>query len=167
MTPNDPLTLLERREIEAKIAGPIVRAFAQEVGQERAIAILKSVIEDLARASGADLAQALGADTLEAFAQGLDRWKQGGALELDILVQNDRELAFNVTRCRYAEMYQALGLADLGFTLSCTRDFQLVAGFNPDITLARTQTIMQGAGHCDFRFRHEPGRASERESNAT
>ena len=40
-----------------------------------------------------------------------------------------------MTRCRYAEMYSALGLADLGGSLSCARDFALVQGFNPDIEL--------------------------------
>ena len=62
-------------------------------------------------------------------------------------------LSFDVTRCKYAEMYRALGLADLGASLSCVRDFALVEGFNPAITLERTQTLMQGAPHCDFRFR--------------
>ena len=31
--------------------------------------------------------------------------------------------------------------------------FSLIEGFNPDIELTRTQTIMQGASHCDFRFK--------------
>jgi hypothetical protein len=34
----------------------------------------------------------------------------------------------------------------------CNRDFGMVEGFNPSLTLKRTQTIMQGASHCDFRF---------------
>lgn len=29
----------------------------------------------------------------------------------------------------------------------------MIEGFNPKITLTRTQTIMEGATHCDFRFR--------------
>ncbi len=49
-------------------------------------------------------------------------------------------------------MYRDLGMANLGFALSCARDFALVEGFNPNIKLERTQTIMQGADHCDFRF---------------
>ena len=50
-------------------------------------------------------------------------------------------------------MYRALGLADLGASLSCQRDYALAQGFNPDIELTRTQTIMEGAPLCDFRFR--------------
>ena len=69
-----------------------------------------------------------------------------------MLEQSAERLSFNVTRCRYAEMYRALGLADLGSSLSCQRDFSLVEGFNPAIGLTRTQTLMEGASHCDFRF---------------
>ena len=49
-------------------------------------------------------------------------------------------------------MYRALGMADLGASLSCCRDFALVEGFDPTIRLARTQTLMEGAPFCDFRF---------------
>ena len=45
------IPLLQQREIEAGIVGPVVRAFAEEVGQERAIAVLRKVITELARQS--------------------------------------------------------------------------------------------------------------------
>ena len=147
------LPLLEQREIEARIVGPLVQAFAAEIGQVRALAIVGQVIRDLAHASGGELAQVLGDHTLEAFARSLDRWRENGALELEVLEQTPEKLSFNVTRCRYAEMYRALGLADLGASLSCQRDFALAQGFNADIHLDRTQTIMEGAPFCDFRFR--------------
>lgn len=150
------LSLLEQREIEAKIVGPLLRGFAAELGTEKTLEITRTVITALARNSGADLAQALGDESLEAFAQCLDRWSEGGALEIEIVEQSAEQLSFNVTRCRYAEMYRALGLADLGASLSCQRDFALIQGFNPAITLERSQTIMQGASHCDFRFKQPP-----------
>ena len=86
----------------------------------------------------------------------LDRWSEGGALEIDVLERSDERLDFNVTRCRYAEMYHRLGLGDLGGQLSCCRDAALAAGYDPGIELSRTQTIMQGAPYCDFRFRKRP-----------
>jgi hypothetical protein len=146
------LPLLDQREIEARIVGPLVRAFAKEIGEERTLAIVAEVIRGLARESGADLARLLGEPTLTAFARSLDRWRENGALELDLLEQSPTRLAFNVTRCRYAEMYRALGLPDLGASLSCQRDYTLAQGFNPAIELTRTQTIMEGAPFCDFRF---------------
>ncbi len=147
------LPLLHRREIEARIIGPLIAAVRAELGDEKALALLRGVIVDLARQAGAGLARELGEQTLEAFAASLDRWQEGGALEIDLIEQSADRLSFNVTRFKYAEMYRALGLADLGGSLSCQRDFALIEGFNPDITLERTQTLMEGASHCDFRFR--------------
>ena len=82
---------------------------------------------------------------------------------MDVLEQSEEKLSFNVTRCRYAEMYRALGIPELGALLSCNRDFSLVEGFNPDVKLTRTQTVMEGASHCDFRFelRRPPARTTE------
>ena len=69
--PADPaakLTLLERREIEARIVGPLVRAFVEELGEERALAVVRRVISGLAREAGAELARSMGEESLEAFA---------------------------------------------------------------------------------------------------
>src|SRR3954465_12159220 len=153
--PGPKLTLLQRREIEARIVGPLVRAMRDEIGEERSLALLRGVIGELARQSGGDLARSLGDASLAAFSSCLGHWSQDGALEIDLLAQSADRLEFNVTRCRYAEMYHALGLADLGPSLSCRRDFTLVEGFNPEIRLSRTQTIMEGAPFCDFRFHAE------------
>jgi hypothetical protein len=146
------LPLLKQREVEARIVGPLIRAFAAEIGEERTLAIVRPLIRELARESGGELARFLGERTMEAFAKTLERWRENDALEIEILEQSPARLSFNVTRCRYAEMYRALGLADLGATLSCQRDAALIEGFNPDIQLTRTQTIMEGAACCDFRF---------------
>jgi hypothetical protein len=156
----DSLPLLRQREIEARVVGPLIRGFEAELGREKTLAIVRQVIVNLAHESGADLATRLGESTLEAFTKGIQRWTEGGALELEILEESPDRLAFNVTRCKYAEMYRSLGLADLGASLSCCRDFALIEGFNPDIALERTQTLMEGATHCDFRFRGAPSTES-------
>jgi hypothetical protein len=54
-------------------------------------------------------------------------------------------------------MYRRLGIADLGPVLSCSRDAAMIEGFNPAIAFTRTQTLMEGSAHCDFRYRIEPG----------
>jgi hypothetical protein len=40
---------------------------------------------------------------------------------------------------------------------SCARDFALINGFNEKISLRRTQTIMDGADHCDFCYTAKKG----------
>ena len=73
------LPLLEQREIEARIVGPLVRAFASELGNEKALAVVGHVVRELARQSGGELRAILGDQTLMAFAQSLDRWRENGA----------------------------------------------------------------------------------------
>ena len=80
-------------------------------------------------------------------------WSDGGSLEIEWLQKSAENLDFNVTRCRYAEFYKELGLLELGYLFHCNRDFAMVEGFSRGIELRRTQTIMEGASHCDFRFR--------------
>ena len=149
--------LLARRQIEAQIAGPLIKAFMAEIGEERALEIAREVIVSLARESGEMLREFAGGDSLEAFAKGMSLWSQDDAVTFDLIELTPEKISMNTTRCRYAEMYRELGLADLGFTLSCARDFALVEGFNPKIKLKRTQTIMEGADHCDFRFALQKG----------
>lgn len=148
--------VLKRREIEARIIGPIVEALAKEFDRERVLAIVAETIINVARKQGAERASAMGDDSLIAFSNSAGDWRKGNALEIEVLEQNAERYDFNVTRCRYAEMYRSLGMAELGAVLSCNRDYSLVEGFNPEIKLERKQTIMQGAPCCTFRYSRQP-----------
>lgn len=148
-----PLPLLRQREVEAGVIAPLVAAFAAEVGEERAREIASGVIRGLAREGGCAAAAALGGNGLPELKRAVERWTEGGALELEVLRDDAGAFEFNVVRCRYAEMYRRLGLADLGPVLSCDRDAAMIEGFNPAIAFARTQTLMEGAPYCDFRYR--------------
>lgn len=71
---------------------------------------------------------------------------------MEIVEKSAKSLAFNVKRCKYAEMYKELGIGELGKILSCNRDAAMIEGFNPKIKFLRTKTIMEGAPICDFRY---------------
>lgn len=144
--------VLPRREIEARIVGPLLEALGEEFDREKVLAVAREVIVGIAYEQGEQLAESLGGCTLAHFAASMEAWKKGDAIELEVLEQTDESFTFNMTRCSYAELYQDLGIPELGTLLSCNRDFALIEGFNPDVTLTRTQTIMDGAPHCDFRF---------------
>jgi len=142
--------VLRRREIEARIVAPLLERFGQEFGEDRVRELAAEVVVDVAKSQGAAMAEIVGANDLAAFAGTMDAWTAGGALEIEVVEQTPTRFAFNVNRCKYAEMYRELGAGDLGATMSCNRDGTMVGGFNPDITFTRTQTIMGGATHCDF-----------------
>lgn len=145
--------VLARREIEARIVGPLVERLSAEFGSERVHAIVRDEIVEIARRQGAALAESVGANDIESFTVALAAWSRDGALETEMVELSEERFAFNVTRCKYAELYRALGLAELGATLSCNRDGALMEGFNPNVEFRRTQTIMGGATHCDFDYR--------------
>jgi len=153
--------VLRRREIEARVLGPVIEALGKEFGRERVIEVVRETIIGIARKQGAELAAARGDSSLTAFSLATDGWRAGGALEMEVLEKNTGRYSFNVTRCKYAEMYAALGMAELGAVFSCNRDFSLVEGFNPEIELVREQTIMQGAPCCTFRYRMREERNGE------
>ena len=146
------MDVIDRRQVEALILGPMLRAFQNEIGIEKTNEIARTVITKLAREQGAQFAQDIGSNQLEDYASNKDAWRRNGALDIKVINSDNQEYSFNVTRCKYAEMYKKLGYPDLGEIFSCTRDFEFCAGFNPGIKLQRTQTIMEGASHCDFRY---------------
>ena len=149
---NARIGVLTRREVEARVLIPVIDAMAREFGRERVLSILRESIVDIARTQGAELSALMGGDDLDAFAESLSYWTRDDALEIDVVEQSDDRFAFNVTRCRYAELYRALGVPELGAILSCNRDYALIEGFNQEVDLTRTQTIMEGAAYCDFRY---------------
>lgn len=149
--------VLKRREIEARMIGPLVEALAQEFDRDRVLAIVRDTVINIAREQGAERATQVGDDSLLSFSESAGDWSKGNALEIEVLEKNAERYSFNVTRCRYAEMYRSLGLAELGAVLSCNRDYSLIEGFNPAIELVREQTIMQGAPCCTFRYRQRDG----------
>lgn len=149
--PQPNITHLERRKIEAGVLIPMVQAFQRAIGKERANEIARVVIIELARKDGARWAEQFG-DDLAGMEKVSGFWAAGGSLGIEPIERSENRLDFNVTRCGYAEFYKELGLPELGYLFHCNRDFAMVEGFSPDLTLKRAQTIMEGARHCDFRF---------------
>ena len=152
-TLNARLGVLTRREVEARILKPIIDALGKAFGRDEVLAVVRGTIIKIAREQGAALSLQMGGNSLKEFVDSLAFWTQDNALEIDVIEKSDDKLSFNVTRCRYAELYESLGLRAMGTIFSCSRDFAMIEGFNPDISLQRTQTIMEGALYCDFRYR--------------
>ena len=144
--------VLTRREIEARLLAPLLAELVEAFGQEQVYEIVRQVIIRIARWQGAQLAEQVGDPSLAHFAASMEAWKLDDAMQIEVLEQSEGQFSFDVHRCRYAEMYRELGIPELGTLLSCNRDFSLIKGFNPGVRLTRTQTIMEGAAFCDFRF---------------
>ena len=147
------LPILTQRRIEAAFAKGIYAEMKAELGEETARRILTNAVVKLARATAAEMAR--DAPGLDGFRSIQGRWTAEDALRTEIIKSTPTEYHFNVVKCRYAEMYRAMGLAELGAILSCNRDGAFCEGYDPKLKLERTQTLMGGASHCDFRYRYE------------
>ena len=149
-TIND-VPMILRREIEARMAAPLIRAFEKELGKERTYEIVGSVIKELALEAGEYLASRVEVNDIDQFMEHLlPVFQSGGALEMEVVKHTPTEARWDTTRCKYAEMYRDLGMADLGKLLSCNRDEYLFKGYNPDMVFERTMTKMDNERCCDF-----------------
>ena len=152
-TPDIPISHLQRRKVEARALIPFAEALSETFGEGAMRDVLDATIRKMAVRDGAQWAQTHG-DTIEGLKSVVqDVWAGGGGMDVEIIGQSESHFNFNVTRCGYAEFFKSLGLAELGARIHCSRDHAMVESFNDEFGLQRSQTIMQGAACCDFRFR--------------
>ncbi len=156
---SQPLPIIERRRIEAELLKEVYETLSERYGKDEA---KKLIAESVRRSSMRQAAQfaalAESGTNLQSFIEIQSNWTAENALEIEPVYRDERRFEFNVTRCRYAEMYKQMGLGEIGGLLSCNRDGSFCEGYDPKLKMTRTQTIMEGADHCDFRYHYESGR---------
>jgi hypothetical protein len=152
------IPLIEQIKIQVRVLVPLVKALQAELGEARAHALVRDALGDLYRRYGETLWRTEGPRGLgEKVASTFETFAAGRALDYDVVKKSPEAFEVNITGCRYAEFYRKIGAPELGFLLVCSADFQMAEGFGAPVQLTRTQTIMQGAGHCDFRYRLKAG----------
>lgn len=160
------IPIIQRRRIEAELIKEIYETLVGRFGRQAAAEVISQSIRRSAVAQAKQFAEKEPAGTnLETFADLYKYWTAEDALTIEVKRRDASAFDFDVKRCRYAEMYREMGLGDIGHLLSCNRDGAFCQGYDPAIKLTRTQTLMQGASHCDFRYRYEadpPARANSR-----
>lgn len=146
------LNHLERSRIRMEAMIPIIRAMEKELGRERAHELVRKALDDKSRK---ELTEALGDRKFESMpynSTGMDAtFAAGDALQYDVLREDAEAFDFNVTGCRYKQLMEEMDAVDLGGLLFCDGDW--VSAEVHGLELVRTQTCMQGASHCDFRYR--------------
>jgi len=152
-TARAPIPMFEQRRIEAMILKHVYDTLKASHGIE----VAQRTIADAVRASSIEQARQFaakvgGRTSIQTFVDRQSLWKLGGAMEMEVKEQTETSYVFNVTRCKYAEMYRDMGLGEIGHLLSCQRDATFCEGYDKRLRLKRTQTIMQGANHCDFHY---------------
>jgi len=148
------IPVIQQAKIQAQVLVPLVKALQAELGEERANALVRRTLGDVYRRYGEEFWRTKNEKNLgKIMASAFTTYAREDALDYEVIGQSQDAFAVDVTGCRYAEFYKELGEPELGFLLVCSADFDTAEGFGPDIKLTRTQTIMQGASHCDFRYK--------------
>ena len=156
MSAPERLSLLDEVKMQAEVILPILRALRAEIGKEAADRIVGNALRHWA----GDLYRRIGEAKPGTPRQKWDAvWAEdmrpriGDAVERDMLKDDGTVREYNVVRCQYAEFFRALGEPELGGILLCDSDFHIAEIGGSDVEFRRTQTIMQGAPYCDFRYR--------------
>lgn len=147
------LTRFETLEIQMAAVVPLIRDLQDILGEATVTAALAERLQRQQTQTPA------GEDPdFSRMAEGTAYFAAGNALQYDIIASDQRSFDMDVHDCKYAEMMDQLGGRDIGHLLICGNDF--AAARKIGMTLDRSQTRMQGASHCDFRYR--PIAATER-----
>jgi len=150
----DDLPLLERRRIEAGVLVPVIRAMQEAFGEEAVNRVVGDAIRAVAKKQGETVRRLTKIETMDDLRTRLEGGPVAdGSLTVDVVERTDTRYGFDVTNCKFVELYEQMGARDLGFLLSCGRDYAFFEGMAPGLEFTRSQTRMQGAGHCDFRYR--------------
>jgi len=152
------ISLLDKIRIQAQVLVPVLRALRAELGKDKADAIVKQALRDWSRQLFAAIGDGIQGSSRRKWATVQSAWNEVGAREAEFEIRRHDEeaLEFDVTRCRFAEFFRALGEPELGALLICEADFDVAAVGGGAVSLDRAQTIMNGAPSCTFRYRFAP-----------
>ena len=152
------ISLLDKTRIQAQVLVPVLRALRAELGKDKADAIVKQALRDWSRQLFAAIGEGIAGSARRKWATVQSAWNEISAREVEFETRrHDAEaLDIDVTRCRFAEFFRALGEPELGALLICEADFDIAAVGGRAVSLDRAQTIMKGAPRCTFRYRFAP-----------
>ena len=153
----DEIGILTKRRIQAEVIKPIYEVMKRELGAQRAQAIIgEAISSDSIREGKVYAAREPGGADIQSFARLQYLWEKDDALEVEVAAADETRFNYNVTRCRYAEMYHEMGVGEIGHLLSCNRDADFIVGYDNRVELTRSSTIMGGGSCCDFKYRVKP-----------
>ncbi len=155
---NPDVSLLDKVRMQAQVLVPVLRALRAELGKDKANAIVAKALRDWSRQLFADIGSGIEGSPRRKWAavQSVFGEVSGREVEVETLRHDKEAMDLDVTRCRFAEFFRALGEPELGALLICAHDFDVVAVGEGAVSLDRAQTIMQGAPTCTFRYRFAP-----------
>lgn len=140
--------ILEAVKIQSRAVIPIAKALEKEIGKERAHAVIGQAIAGSYVAHRERRGFEPNTHPRTEQETGMDF-----PVERDIIEDTEATYGFNITGCAFADYFRSIGEPEIGALMTCGVDFAAEDLVRPEWAFERTQTRMQNASHCDFRWR--------------
>jgi L-2-amino-thiazoline-4-carboxylic acid hydrolase len=152
------ITMLDKVKIQAQVLVPVMRALRAELGRDKADALVKGALRDWSKGLFAEIGKDIEGSPYRKFATMNTALADVTVQEVsfDMHRRDKQALEFDITSCRFAEFFRALGEPELGALLICHVDADIADAGGDEVSFSRTQTLMQGASCCNFRYKFEP-----------
>ena len=150
-----PISLFDEVKIQTQVLMPILSALRAELGKDKTDTLVRQPLRDWVRSVYHRIGEQKPGIARQKWDGVWDelRPRIGDVVTREFIRDDDEAREYNVTRCRFAEFFKALGEPELGEILLCDYDYYIAEVGAPAVELTRTQTIMKGAAYCDFRYR--------------
>jgi hypothetical protein len=152
------ISLLDKTRIQAQVLVPVMRAMRAEIGREKADALVRDALREWSKQLFADIGKSIEGSPGRKFAKMNAALAEVTEREVTFdMHRDDREAReFDITSCRFAEFFRALGEPELGALLVCSTDIDIAEAGGGDVSFDRAQTLMQGGSCCTFRYKFAP-----------
>lgn len=149
-------TVFEMYKAQAMVLVPIVRELEKRLGKDEAQRLVHDAIGDTFHDFGRQMneltKEGREGDFGEQAVATAELFSEGDALEIEIHEKTEKNLKFDVTKCKYAELYKSLNAPELGFLFACNQDYPFQNGMGDELVMNRPQTIMEGYSRCKFNW---------------
>jgi hypothetical protein len=152
----DPsISMLDKTKIQAQVLVPVMQALRAELGCDKADALVKGALRDWSKRIFADIADGIEGSPRRKFTAMNTALADVTEREVtfDMHRRDKQALEFDIKSCRFAEF---LGEPELGALLICQTDIDIAEAGGSEVSFSRTQTLMQDASCCNFRYKFEP-----------
>lgn len=148
------LTARRYWEVLGREAIGLINTFADAVGKEKTIELLKQHAYNRAKRNGERYRQRKGTNDFETFKTrfiGPGSYSES-LIEASVVENTAAVIEIKVTECIISEIWRQMNAGEFGHAYQCWGDYCWQDGYNPKIKLIRDKTLMQGDDYCNHRY---------------
>ncbi len=136
---------------------PLVLFLTKRMGRDAALDLLKASATEMAAEQAALAVKQVGGRDFAAFKRVLTSPAVENFWSREVVEDSDSVHELRVTECLWAATFRAANAADEGYASVCHGDYAFASAFNPQLSMVRDRTLMQGHPYCNHRYSWKKG----------